>query len=84
MPSQVASGLFTTFHADTPDVERFAQVLSYRCLCFTSSAHVLGQKLLTCPRHLPLYKRATRPIPTFGSYRAQTPYSSRYYSEADW
>jgi hypothetical protein len=28
---EVASGLFTTFSADTPDVERLAQVHAYQC-----------------------------------------------------
>jgi len=39
--------LFTTFHADTPDVERFAQAFPCRCSWFASRAHVSGQKLLT-------------------------------------
>jgi hypothetical protein len=30
--------LFTTFHADTPDVERFAQAFPCRCSCFRAKA----------------------------------------------
>ena len=40
-------GLFTTFSADTPDVERFAQVRSYQCSYLRANAHVRGQNLLT-------------------------------------
>ncbi len=47
-PRQIASGLFTPFHADTPGVERFAQEHVYQYSCFASSAHVSGPKLLTC------------------------------------
>src|SRR5260370_41472370 len=50
LPSQIASGLFTTFHADTPDVGQFAQVLPERlltiggkCSCLRAkAAHISG------------------------------------------
>src|SRR5712692_6403451 len=39
--------LLTTFSDDTLDVERFAQVRSYRCSCRRANARVGGQNLLT-------------------------------------
>src|SRR5258708_15449072 len=40
---EVASGLFTTFSADTPDVERFAQVHAYQCSRLRAKpAHLVG------------------------------------------
>src|SRR6266480_4824971 len=43
-PGQIARGLFTTFHADTPDGERFLQVLNGRFLQFASISYVSPQK----------------------------------------
>jgi hypothetical protein len=37
---EVASGLLTLFSADTPDVERLAQVHAYQCSYLRASAHV--------------------------------------------
>ncbi len=48
------TGLFPTFHADTPDAERLAQVLSERllmiggkCLCLRAKSGKLFGSLLT-------------------------------------
>ena len=41
-----AFGVFTTFSADTLDVERFAQVRSYQCSHLRANAHVGEQNLL--------------------------------------
>jgi hypothetical protein len=40
----VASGLFTTFHVDTPDGEQFLQRLAGRFLCFAPISYVSRQK----------------------------------------
>ncbi len=41
---EVASDLFTTFHADTPDGERFLQTLNGRFLCFALISYISPQK----------------------------------------
>ena len=41
---KIASGLFTTFSADTPDGERFLQTLKGRFLCFAPISSVSPQK----------------------------------------
>jgi hypothetical protein len=44
--AQVASDLFTTFHADTPDGERFFQAMIGRFLCFAPISSVSPQNWL--------------------------------------
>jgi hypothetical protein len=41
--AQVASDLFTTFQADTPDGERFSQALNGRFLCFAPISYISPQ-----------------------------------------
>ncbi len=47
LPNESAFGLFPRVHADTPDGERFAQVVRDLCSHVRANAHVWGPNLLT-------------------------------------
>src|SRR6266702_7051979 len=54
LPGRVASGLFPTFHADTPDVGQFAQVLPERLLTIGGKCSCLRAKAAHISGHLPV------------------------------
>ncbi len=47
LPNEGAFGLSPTFHADIPNVERFAQVVRDLCSHLRASAHIWGPNLFT-------------------------------------